>query len=52
VLFRSNKKAVLKQLGAFKRSLSGLEKLIKEGDGEKIRAALQQAKDFRDPLFQ
>ncbi len=50
-MFTTNKKAVLKLLGAFKRSLAGLEKLIKEGNGEKIREELEKAKAFRDAIY-
>lgn len=50
-MFTTNKKAVLKMIGSFKRSLANLEKLIKEGNGEKIRAELEQAKAFRDGIF-
>jgi len=50
-MFTTNKKAVLKMLSAFKRSLSNLEKLIKEGNGEKIREELERAKAFRDRIF-
>jgi len=50
-MFRTNKKAVLKLIGSFKRSLAALEKLIKEGDGEKIREELDKAKKFRDALY-
>lgn len=50
-MFLTNKKAVLKMISAFKKSLSNLEKLIKEGNGEKIREELEQAKKFRDSIF-
>lgn len=50
-MFLTNKKAVLKLIGSFKRSLAGLEKLIKEGNGEKIREELENAKTFRDKIF-
>ncbi|MDD5382544.1 MAG: prephenate dehydrogenase/arogenate dehydrogenase family protein [Candidatus Margulisbacteria bacterium] len=50
-MFLTNKKAVLKLIGAFKRSLLQLEKLIKQGDGEKIRKELSRAKEFRDAVF-
>ncbi len=50
-MFTTNKKAVLKMLGAFKKSLSNLEKLIKEGNGEKIREELEKAKSFRDSIY-
>jgi prephenate dehydrogenase len=50
-MFTSNKKAVLKMLSAFKRSLSRIEKLIKEGDPEKIEKELELAKIFRDSIY-
>jgi prephenate dehydrogenase len=50
-MFKTNKKAVLKMIGSFKKSLANLEKLIKEGDGEKIREELEKAKRFRDALY-
>lgn len=50
-MFTTNKKAVLKQLSAFKKSLSKMEKLIKEGDVPKIEAELKKAKDFRDTIY-
>ena len=51
-MFTTNKKAVLKMISAFKKSLSNLEKLIKEGNGEKIREVLKKAKSFRDSILQ
>jgi prephenate dehydrogenase len=50
-MFTTNKKAVLKMIGSFKRSLANLEKLIKEGNGEKLREELGKAKKFRDALY-
>jgi prephenate dehydrogenase len=50
-MFTTNKKAVLKMIGSFKKSLANLEKLIKEGNGEKIREELEKAKKFRDALY-
>lgn len=50
-MFITNKKAVIKMIGAFKKSLHGLEKMIKEGNGEKIREELERAKKFRDSIF-
>ncbi|MFA5183289.1 MAG: prephenate dehydrogenase/arogenate dehydrogenase family protein [Syntrophales bacterium] len=50
-MFTTNKKAILKMIGSFKRSLSVLEGLIKEGNGEKIREELARAKQYRDSLF-
>lgn len=50
-MFTTNKKAVLKMVGLLKKSLSKLEKLIKEGNGEKIREELEKAKIFRDSIY-
>jgi len=50
-MFTTNKKAVLKMLSAFKKSLSEIEKLVKEGNGEKIRESLDRAKKFRDSIY-
>jgi prephenate dehydrogenase len=50
-MFLTNKKAILKLLGAFKKSLSSLEKLIRDGKGEEIREALAKAKTFRDAIY-
>lgn len=50
-MFTTNKKAVLKMIGSFKRKLSDLEKLIKDGSGEKIREELEKAKRFRDSIY-
>jgi prephenate dehydrogenase len=50
-MFTTNKKAVLKMLSAFKRSLSRIEKLIQEGDAEKIEKELELAKIFRDSIY-
>jgi prephenate dehydrogenase len=50
-MFTTNKKAVLMMLSAFKRSLSRVEKLIKEGDPEKIEKELELAKIFRDSIY-
>lgn len=49
-MFTTNKKAVLKMISAFKKSLSWLEKTIKEGNGEKIHAELEKARVFRELL--
>lgn len=51
-MFITNQKAVLKAISSFKRALSNIEKLIKEGNGEKIRAELAKAKKFRDSIYQ
>ena len=50
-MFTTNKKAVLKMLSAFKRSISNIERLIKEGNGEKIHDELEKAKNFRDSIY-
>jgi prephenate dehydrogenase len=50
-MFTTNKKAVLKMLASFKKALSGLEAVIKEGNGEKINEELEKAKKFRDSIF-
>jgi len=50
-MFTTNKKAVLKMLSAFKKSLSNLEKLIKEGDAGKMEKELEKAKSFRDSIY-
>ena len=50
-MFTTNKKAVLKMIGSFKKALSNLERLIKEGNGEKVREELAQAKEVRDSIF-
>ncbi|MEE8637607.1 MAG: prephenate dehydrogenase/arogenate dehydrogenase family protein, partial [Candidatus Margulisiibacteriota bacterium] len=50
-MFTTNKKAVLKTLRAFKKSLAHLEKLIKEGKPEKIEKELEKAKLFRDSIY-
>jgi prephenate dehydrogenase len=51
-MFLTNKKSVLKMLGGFKKALSALEKLIRGGQGEEIKAELEKAKQFRDSLYQ
>lgn len=50
-MFTTNKKAILKMLGAFKKKVSELEKLIKSGDGEKVCEELEKAKRFRDSIY-
>lgn len=50
-MFTTNKKAVLKTLRAFKKSLAHLEKMIKEGKPEKIEKELEKAKLFRDSIY-
>ncbi|MDD5593135.1 MAG: prephenate dehydrogenase/arogenate dehydrogenase family protein [Candidatus Margulisbacteria bacterium] len=50
-MFTTNRKAVLKMIGSFKKALANLEKLVKEGNGEKIREELKKAKQFRDQIF-
>src|SRR3989339_1217288 len=50
-IFTTNKKAVLKMIGSFKRSLSNLEKVIKDGNAERIKAELEKAKSLRDSIY-
>ncbi len=50
-MFTTNKKAVLKMISAFKKSLSHLESFIKEGDAEKIEKELEKAKLLRDSIY-
>lgn len=50
-MFTTNKKAVLKMISAFKKSLSNLEKTIKAGETQKIVAELEKAKYFRDSTY-
>ncbi|OGB86849.1 hypothetical protein A3H38_06050 [candidate division WOR-1 bacterium RIFCSPLOWO2_02_FULL_46_20] len=50
-MFTTNKAAVLKMISAFKKSLAKLEKLIKEGDSQKIAKELEAAKTFRDSIY-
>lgn len=51
-MFTTNKEAVLKMLSAFKRSLSRIENLIKEGDAGKIEKELEIIKIFRDSIYE
>ena len=51
-MFTTNKKAVLDSLGAFKKSLSEIEKLIKEGDPAKIHEKLSNIRNFRDSMYE
>ncbi len=50
-MFTTNKKAVLKMISAFKKSLSQLEGLIKESDADGIEKLLEKAKGFRDSIY-
>jgi prephenate dehydrogenase len=50
-MFKTNQKAVLKMIKAFKKALSQLEEIIKEGNGEKLNEELEKAKNFRDSVF-
>ena len=50
-MFTTNKKSVLKQISAFKKSLAALEKLIKNGNGENLRTELEKAKKLRDSIY-
>ncbi|MFA5113171.1 MAG: prephenate dehydrogenase/arogenate dehydrogenase family protein [Candidatus Margulisiibacteriota bacterium] len=51
-MFTTNKKAVLKMIGGFKKALGQLERLIKAGQGEELKAELDKAKQFRDSIYQ
>lgn len=50
-MFTTNKKAVLKMLSAFKKSLNRLEKSIKAGKPKAIESEMKKAKSFRDAIF-
>ncbi len=50
-MFTTNKKSVLEMISAFKKALANLEKEIKKGDSDKIKAELEKAKQFRDSVF-
>jgi prephenate dehydrogenase len=50
-MFSTNKEAVLMMLSAFRRSLSRIENLIKEGDPAKIERELEIIKVFRDSIY-
>ncbi|MBI5399266.1 prephenate dehydrogenase/arogenate dehydrogenase family protein [Candidatus Saganbacteria bacterium] len=50
-MFTTNKKAVLKTLANFKKSLTQLETAIKKGNTTKIKQLLAQAKKFRDEVY-
>jgi len=50
-MFVTNKKAVIASINAFKKSLSEIEKLIKQGNAAAIREKLLQIKDLRDSMF-
>ena len=50
-MFVTNKKAVLAALNSFKKSLSYIEKIIKQGSHTVIREKLSQLKDLRDSMF-
>jgi prephenate dehydrogenase len=51
-MFLTNKKSVLKMIGSFKKALNALEKLIRSGQGEEMKAELEKAKQFRDAIYQ
>jgi len=51
-MFTTNKKSVLEMIAAFKKALSNLEKEIKKGDPDKIKAELEKAKQFRDSIYE
>jgi prephenate dehydrogenase len=50
-MFVTNKKAVLASINAFKKALSEVEKLIRQGNSAAIRDKLLCIKDFRDSMF-
>jgi len=50
-LFTTNRKAVLKMIGLFKRSLGRLEAKIRKGKSYAILRYLDNAKKFRDGIF-
>ena len=50
-MFITNKKAVLTSLNSFKKSLSEIEKLIRQGNAAMIREKLLRIKDFRDSMY-
>jgi prephenate dehydrogenase len=50
-MFKTNKKAVLKMIGDFKKSMARIEKLVKAGNSEAIKKELERAKMFRDSIF-
>jgi prephenate dehydrogenase len=50
-MFVTNKKAVLASLSSFKKSLSGIEKLVRRGDSAAIRERLSKIKSFRDSMY-
>jgi prephenate dehydrogenase len=50
-MFVTNKKAVLVSINAFKKSLSEIEKLIRQGNAAAIRDKLLCIKDLRDSMF-
>ena len=51
-MFTTNKKAVLSSLNTFKKALSEIEKLIKQGNAAVIQDKLTQIKDFRDSIYE
>ena len=50
-MFMTNKKSVLKSMKLFKKALTNLESLIKQGNAEDIKRYLQKAKDLRDSII-
>lgn len=50
-MFTTNKIAVLSSLNSFKKALSEIERLIRQGNAAMIREKLLQIKDFRDSMF-
>lgn len=51
-MFITNKKAILESLVRFKKALSMIEKLIENGDENKIMAKLDEIKNYRDSIYQ
>jgi prephenate dehydrogenase len=49
-MFKTNKKAILKMIGGFKKSMARMERLIKAGNSEAIKKELEKAKNFRDTI--
>jgi prephenate dehydrogenase len=51
-MFITNKKAVLSSINTFKKSLSDIERLIKQGNAALIQEKLSHIKDFRDSIYE
>ncbi len=50
-MFTTNRSAVLSALKNFKKALAEIEKLVRQGDPDRIRNKLSEAKDFRDSIY-